>query len=64
MTVGPGAVRLKGFRGCLENASEYQFPMRYGSHFFVRYKIKMEVAIEKEESCSRGRCSRYTGSKI
>ena len=39
MTVGPGAVRLKGFRGCLENASEYQFPVR--SHFFV---IKMEVA--------------------
>ena len=61
MTVGPGAVRLKGFRGCLENASEYQFPVRYGSHF---YRIKMEVAIEKEESCSRGRCSRYTGSKI
>ena len=57
MTVGPGAVRLKGFRGCLENASEYQFPVRYGSHF------KMEV-IEKEESCSHGRCSRYTGSKI
>ena len=44
MTVGPGAVRLKGFRGCLENASEYQFPVRYGSHFFVRYRIKMEVA--------------------
>ena len=58
MTVGPGAVRLRGFRGCLEDASEYQFPVRYGSHF---YRIKMEVAIE---SCSRGRCSRYTGSKI
>ena len=31
---------------------------------YIRYRIKMEVAIEKEESCSRGRCSRYTGSKI
>ena len=35
VTVGPGAVR---FRGCLENASEYQFPVRYGSHW---YRIKM-----------------------
>ena len=40
VTVGPGAVRLKGFRGCLENASEYQFPVRYGSHFC---RIKMEA---------------------
>jgi hypothetical protein len=43
VTVSPGAVRLIGFRGCLENATEYQFPIRYRSHFFVRCRIRMEV---------------------